>query len=199
MNKFAWRAWGASDRPSTRTRHFPMLLRLRRPPRRVTHASSAEHILECVVALMTRVLVHDLIGPDPWILARPRSLPGRRVLNRKPIEQRLGVEPAEPLDHMEILARALKLRLVGEVGRVDDERVALPMPDRISHPALDLFRQVLSAHADDPRIVDHLVEDHHRVTRLHDLLQIVVEVIGQRGWSRRRTEPEQTPLSEGTR
>ena len=70
------------------------------------------------------------------------------------------------------LARgAAEPRLFGEIGGVDDQRVAFPAA-RPSRPSTCVIarRQVLGVHADDPRVVHHLGEDHHRVRRLHDLV-----------------------------
>ena len=57
---------------------------------------------------------------------------------------------------------------------------------------------MLRVHADDAGIVDHLGEDHHGVRRLHDLVEVVVEVVRQRRRSRRGSEPEEAALAEGT-
>ena len=51
-------------------------------------------------------------------------------------------------------------------------------------------------HADDTRVVHHLGEDDDGVLRLHDLLQVVVEVVRQRRRSRRVAEAEQAALGE---
>src|SRR5262245_9528696 len=55
---------------------------------------------------------------------------------------------------------------------------------------------MLRVHADDARVVDHFREDHDRVGSLHNLVKVVVEVIRQHWWSRRRAKSEQTSLAE---
>ena len=62
-----------------------------------------------------------------------------------------------------------------EVGGVDDERVALPLADRVAEPEPLIRRWVLRIHAHDACVVDHLDEDHHVVLGLHDALEVVVE------------------------
>ncbi len=63
---------------------------------------------------------------------------------------------------------------VAEVRGVDDQSVALPMAYRISHPLANLLRGVVLIQPDDAGIVDHLDEDHHMVSRLHDPFEVVV-------------------------
>ena len=66
-----------------------------------------------------------------------------------------------------------------EVRRVDDQRVALPPPDRIAGPLPDLRRQMrhgapLGLHPHHARVVDHLDQDHDVVLGLDDRLVVVV-------------------------
>src|SRR5438552_467513 len=104
---------------------------------------AAEHAGERVVAFVAGVLVETLGRRVPRIFAGPRSVPRRRILDSEAIEERPRIDAREALDDVQVLARAAELRLVREVGRVDDERIALPMPDRVAHPFADGRRQVL--------------------------------------------------------
>ena len=136
---------------------------------------------------MTGVLVDARVGRGPDVLATPRLCPHRRVVDRELIEERLGVNPRKALDDMQVPRRRAESRRVGEVRRVDHERVALPVTDRITKPAPDLGWDMLLIHPDDAGVVDHLHEDQHVVFGLHDLLQVVIEgpaASADRRWNR---------------
>jgi len=143
-------------------------------------SSAAQHVAERVVAFVTRVLVDVLVGGVPRILSAPRFLPRLRIVDGETIEQGVGVHARKPLDDMQLFARALELCLVREVRGIDDERIALPVPNGVAHPFPDGRRYMLGIHADDPNVMHHLDEDHDRRRRLHDLFQVVVEVVRQR-------------------
>ena len=65
---------------------------------------------------------------------------------------------------------------IGEVGRLDDERVALPVATRIAHQLLDAAADVRTAvERDDARVVHHLVGDDDRVGRLYDSRAVAVD------------------------
>ena len=53
--------------------------------------------------------------------------------------------------------------------------------------------------ADDPRVADHLVQDQHRGRRLHDLFEVVVEVVRQGRRPDRGPEAQKAPFGERTR
>src|SRR5579864_4741389 len=118
---------------------------------------------------MTRVLVHCLVGGCPRILASPRPRPRVRVLDGERVQQRVGVEPREPLSNPEVVARSAEPRLIREVGGLYHESVALPMADRVAQPTTYVRRQVFAADTDDVRVMDHLSQDHHFRWRLNDL------------------------------
>src|SRR5437867_5936945 len=79
-------------------------------------ARAAEHATQRVVSLVAGVFVQVFLRGVPRVLAGPRFVPRRRVVNREPIEQRVRAGPREALDDVQVLARAAELRLVGEVG-----------------------------------------------------------------------------------
>src|SRR5258708_2881634 len=73
---------------------------------------------------------------------------------------------------MQVLARALKIRLRAEVRYVDDEGVVLPVPTRIAIPLADARRQMgAPVHHDvalPPLSLTHVVEHRDAAWRLHD-------------------------------
>ena len=152
---------------------------------------------ERVVRLVAGVLVDPVLadrGPD--VLAAPGRGPHRRVVDGELIQQGLGVDAGEPLHHVQVPRGAAEGRTIGEVGGVDDAgclppsgRTESPSQLRISGGACVLV------HPHDARVVDHLDENHDRVVRLHDALQVVVEHRQHRR-PRGRAEAHQAPLGE---
>ena len=91
-------------------------------------------LLQRVVPLVARVLVELLVARHPRVFAGPGPVPRLGIFDGEPVQQRLVVDAREPLDDFQLLARSVELRLVGEVRRLDDERVAFPPADRIAQP-----------------------------------------------------------------
>src|SRR5262249_29504016 len=79
-------------------------------------------------------LSDELLRDRPWLRPHGPILDGDHVFE--------GVRPdSRPaLDQMQILPRALKIRLRTEVRYVDDEAAALQMPTRIAIPLADAGR-----------------------------------------------------------
>ena len=65
-------------------------------------ACATEDARERVVGLVTGVLVDARVGRRPDVLATPRLCPHRRVVDRELIEERLGINPREALDDMQV-------------------------------------------------------------------------------------------------
>src|SRR6266700_6897414 len=117
---------------------------------------AAQNIAPRAISLVAGVFINMFAGCRPGVFAGPGLCPRCRILDREAIEQRFGVDAREALDHVQILTRSSEPGLVGEIGGVDDQRVALPMTDRVAHPLADFFRKMLRVHPDDSGIVDHL-------------------------------------------
>src|SRR6266850_1725505 len=67
-------------------------------------------------------------------------------------------------------------RLVGEIGRLDDERVAFPMAARIAHICADVFSGMRTAvERNDAGLMNHLGENGHKPWTLHNLGSIAVD------------------------
>ena len=103
--------------------------------------------------------------------------PHRRVFDRHHIFEGLRTRPGIALDHMEVLARALKIRLRAEIGDVDHQGVALPMAAGVPVPLADAPRQMRAAVHDDVALaalaLAHVVEHRHSARRLHDAAEAV--------------------------
>src|SRR4029453_8770564 len=94
-----------------------------------------------VVALVTGVFVDRLRRSRQGQLALPRPRKRGRVVDFELVEQRIGIQKPEPLDEVKVTVPtkvaagiAIKPAAIIEVRRVDDERVALPVSDRITDP-----------------------------------------------------------------
>src|SRR5262249_39960031 len=89
------------------------------------------------------------------------------------------------LDQMQVLTRALKIRLRTEIRYVDDEGIALPVPARIAIPLADAGRQMGAAVHHDvalpPLSLTHVVEHRNAAWRLHDPMHAVTSDARQPG------------------
>src|SRR6185295_5831856 len=111
-----------------------------------------------VVPFVARVLEHALVGTRHRDRGAPRPRPGVGILDGELVAQGLRALAREPLDQVQPGRRAAEAALEREVGRVDDQRVAIPAADRVAGEEADLRRHVLAPRqVDDPRAVDHLV------------------------------------------
>src|ERR1700704_1435252 len=70
---------------------------------------AAQHAAQRVVAFVARVLVELLSGRVPGILAGPRAVPRRRIVDGEPVEQRPRAGAGEALDDVQLVARSLEL------------------------------------------------------------------------------------------
>ena len=75
-------------------------------------AGARQDIAQAVVPLVAGELVDRAVGSDDRIGDRPRSRPGRRIFDREPVVDGVGVDAREPFDQMEVRARAAGLRFV---------------------------------------------------------------------------------------
>ena len=64
------------------------------------------------------------------------------IVDGRPVENRFRVDALKALDHVQVLARSTEPGLVREIGGVDYQCVALPMPDRIAEQLADAGRVV---------------------------------------------------------
>src|SRR5207249_1942454 len=87
------------------------------------HTRAVEGPEHCLVSLVAGVLVDLVLGALQEQRGRPRLGPGRRIVDGHLVLQRLGVDAAEPLDEMQLLAGAASTDrgVAAEVGRIDDK------------------------------------------------------------------------------
>src|SRR2546428_11825681 len=109
---------------------------------------------------MTRVFEHRAVALPQGKSHCPECGPGRRVLNGQSVLDRAGVDACKTLDQMEVSAGAPEIGLVGEIRRVDDQRIAFPATARVAYPLPQLRREMLAAvDRHNARLVDHLGDD----------------------------------------
>ena len=87
-------------------------------------------------------------------------VPGRRIIDRELVEERIRVDAREAFDQMQVRGGSSETRLLGEIGRVDDKRLAFPMATRVPGPLVDPvveMRTPVQRH--DAGVVDHLAEN----------------------------------------
>ena len=132
---------------------------------------------------MTRVFVDAFVGLQHRHRGAPGPRPGRRVVDRELVEQRLRAGAREALDEMHVFVGAARLTeerqrgdaLGFEVRRLDDECVLLPSAARDARVAADRRpgrRRIVQGH--DPRVVDHLGVNHDVIARLEQLEDVAL-------------------------
>ena len=94
--------------------------------------STAEDGRHAVIPLVTRVLVEQILVLYHWHLGGPWSHPCRLIGDRVLVDQRLRIQPREPLGQRQALARAQSgathlVMFPVEIGGFDDERLAVPV------------------------------------------------------------------------
>src|SRR5690606_25467953 len=100
-----------------------------------------ERVAHAVVMLVTRRLEDRPDRLFHRILARPRPHPGVRIVDRELVEDPIVRNPRQTLGDDEMLARAAKRSLSGEVRGRDHERIAVPVTARRALPLANLLRQ----------------------------------------------------------
>src|SRR5713101_5135575 len=117
------------------------------------HGGRSENPFDAArVALVARVLVHQLAALPQRKLRRPRTRPRRRIVGGEAVVDRVGVDAREALDEVQMFARASEFDLLRKVDRVDDERGAFPVSARIAHPPRHGAMRA-AVHRHDARVV----------------------------------------------
>src|SRR4051812_17975983 len=126
-------------------------------------ARAGQQVREAVIALVARVLEQRTDALLPRDFRRPWPRPRGGVVHGEAVHQRVVAGAREALRQLHVRARSLERRFVGEVRRLDDERVAVPPAARDSFELpYSLRRRWTAVERDDARIVQHLDENQHR-------------------------------------
>ena len=93
--------------------------------------------------------------------------------DRELIKERVRIRAREALDQTHVLARTLERKLVREIRRFDNQRLALPTTAVAPRPLTDVGRQMrTSVQRNDADVVEHLGENHHVSRNLHNLIVV---------------------------
>src|SRR6185312_15940902 len=103
-------------------------------------ASAPENVRHTVVPLVAGILVQGTLGRGHRYFSTPCPAPCVRIVNRELIEDRVGAHAREALDDVQSRARSLERRLLGEIRRVDNQRVAFPPAARVASPTPNVFQ-----------------------------------------------------------
>ena len=90
-------------------------------------ARSRQDIEHAIVPLVTRVLEYRPLSLPHGKHRCPGSCERLRIVDRVLVAQGVSVDAREAFDHVHLLAGSFEHRLIGEIGRVDDKRIALPV------------------------------------------------------------------------
>src|SRR6185436_9317414 len=134
----------------------------------------AHPVVAFVAGVLKRLLA--LVSLGEVHRKRPRLRPGVRIVEGHRPLHRVGSQDREALGHLELVARSAVRRLVGEVRRLDHERVAFPMPSPVTDVLADAPGHVRTPiERDDARVVHHLVGDRHETGALMNAIGIAVD------------------------
>src|SRR5205085_5004871 len=132
------------------------------------HASSTQGVLQPIIPLMTGVLPEwsrDLVNRH---FSRPGSDPHPRILHGKLVENGVLAAACDPFSHVQVLGSRERTQIC-EIGGVDHQSIALPVPDRVAHPLMDVPGQMRPAQANDTGVMDLLGLNGHVSGTLYDL------------------------------
>src|SRR5262245_52382498 len=136
-------------------------------------ARSGENGGHRVVAFVAGIFVDRLVALAHRNNNGERPRPYARIIDGELVLQCVGIDTGEFLDEAQVRAGVRETRLAFEVDRFNDQRVALPVAPRITPPKRDVPMWT-SVERNDPRIVDHLVDDRDKSGTLEQLDIVVV-------------------------
>src|SRR2546426_5629585 len=142
-------------------------------------AAAIQDTRHSVISLVTGVLENPALALPPGNCGRPGFRPGCWILECDFVIDRVGIETREALDHMQAAGRTSEVRLVGEIRRIDDQCVAVPMAARVAEVLADALVQMRTpVQRDDSSFMNHFVENDHAIGTLHNLDIAVVRGTG---------------------
>ena len=89
-------------------------------------AVDLEDVANVVIALVAPVLEHGTLGPDHRHLAAPRAGPGRWIVDRKLVADRIGGDAREAFHDVAEPGGSSEAPPLDEVGGLNDQRLPLP-------------------------------------------------------------------------
>src|SRR5712671_3982595 len=143
-------------------------------------ARSGENAGHGVVAFVAGIFVDGLVALAHRNNNGERPRPYARIIDGELVHECVGIDTREFLDEAQVRAGVRETCLAFEVDRFNDQRVALPVAPRITPPKRDVPMWT-SVERNDPRIVDHLVDDRDKSGTLE---QLDIVVVGARGHRR---------------
>ena len=143
---------------------------------------------DVVVAFVAGELVQRLFPLPQRHRRRPRSGPRRGIGERHLVRDRVRRYARESLDERQMLGRAHEVALVGEVGRLDDKRVAFPTAAGVAVPLTNAGPQMRAAvERNDAGFVAGFHVENDDAWRLEDL--VVAHVAGPVATAQARHAP----------
>src|ERR1035438_7916990 len=100
----------------------------------LSQACTLQNVFQRVVSFVTGVFINLTIRLRPGVLPGPGLGPRGGILHGEAIENRVLVNPAEALDHVQVLGRSAEARLVREIRGVYYQCITIPMAHGISQP-----------------------------------------------------------------
>src|ERR1700730_11712048 len=82
--------------------------------------------LHRIIAFVAGVFQYRTRAPRHGNLRGPWLGEASRIVDREFVHHRLRSGPGEPLDQVQFFAGSSEVRLIREISRVDDERIAFP-------------------------------------------------------------------------
>src|SRR5262249_56454090 len=146
-------------------------------PRLLLRACTAQDVGNRAVTFVAGVLENlPVVGvPLPGDRKRPPLRPRRGIIDRDFDPDRVGVHPCVALDQAQGVSRSFVVRLITEIGDLDNQRVALPTAARASDPLTDAGREGrVAVDRGHPRLVEALIENRYGGRTLPALQTVVV-------------------------
>src|SRR6266567_5530493 len=99
---------------------------------------SGENTHHALIRLVTRVLIDLFVSQLQRNHGCPGPRPRRRIVDRDFVVDSVRADARETFDDVQVLVRSPEVTLGRVIGRVDDQRVALPVTNRVTEPLPDV-------------------------------------------------------------
>src|SRR5687768_3405693 len=143
-------------------------------------AGAAEDARDADVRLVARELEDWPVGFLQIVEGRPGTRPRLRIIDRELVFDLIVRDARETLGDLHGVRRSAAAAAAAdgitpvEIRRLDDERLAFPAAARHPDPLLQAGRRRRTVvERDDPRVVDHLGQDHDVPLTLDDVIGAV--------------------------